>query len=128
MVDKNGNVIGKDWVTKLRQNYVGEDDAAKAINAINSLYNIDLTASTAASSAASIVRLLDALLINDLSTRMLFAAAKISYNNSSRKKYVNSLVDLGLIGWDESLSKRSPNQALHLTDLGKAVLQRIKKK
>ena len=59
---------------------------------------------------------------------MLFAAAKISYNNSSRKKYVNSLVDLGLIGWDESLSKRSPNQALHLTDLGKAVLQRIKKK
>ena len=57
----------------------------------------------------------------DLQELLIFAT-------SNEKEYVNSLVDLGLIGWDESLSKRSPNQALHLTDLGKAVLQRIKKK
>ncbi len=32
------------------------------------------------------------------------------------------------MGWNESIPKRSPNQTLHLTDLGKAVLQRIKQK
>jgi len=135
VVDKNGNVVGKDWVTKLGQSWVGEDDAAKAIKAINKQYHTELTASKAASitaskaasTAASIIRLLDALLFNDFSTRQLFLKASIPYNDTSRKKYVNFLVELGLIAWDPKLSKRSPNQTLHLTDLGKAVLQRIKK-
>lgn len=136
VVDKSGNVVGKDWVTKLGHNWVSEDDAAKAINAINKQYNTELaaskaasiTASKAASTATSIIRLLDALLVNDFSTRQLFLKASIPYNDTSRKKYVNFLVELGLIDWDHSLSKRSPNQTLHLTDLGKAVLQRIKQK
>ena len=136
VVDKSGNVVGKDWVTKLGHNWVSEDDAAKAINAINKQYNTELaaskaasiTASKAASTATSIIRLLDALLVNDFSTRQLFFKASIPYNDTSRKKYVNFLVELGLIDWDHSLSKRSPNQTLHLTDLGKAVLQRIKLK
>ena len=135
VVDRSGNVVGKDWVTKLGHNWVGEDDAAKAINAINKQYNTELaaskaasiTASKAASTATSIIRLLDALLVNDFSTRQLFLKASIPYNDTSRKKYVNFLVELGLIAWDPKLSKRSPNQTLHLTDLGKAVLQRIKK-
>ena len=147
VVDKNGNVLGKDWVTKLGQSWVSEDDAAKAIKAINKQYHTELTvskaaskaastaaskaasitASKAASTAASIIRLLDALLFNDFSTRQLFLKASIPYNDTSRKKYVNFLVELGLIAWDPKLSKRSPNQTLHLTDLGKAVLQRIKK-
>ena len=131
VVDKNGNVVGKDWVTKRGQSWVGEDDAAKAIKAINKQYHTELTASIAASkaasTAASIIRLLDALLFNDFSTRQLFLKASIPYNDTSRKKYVNFLVELGLIAWDPKLSKRSPNQTLHLTDLGKAVLQRIKK-
>ena len=135
VVDKNGNVVGKDWVTKLGQSWVSEDDAAKAIKAINKQYHTELTASKAASitaskaasTAASIIRLLDALLFNDFSTRQLFLKASIPYNDTSRKKYVNFLVELGLIAWDPKLSKRSPNQTLHLTDLGKAVLQRIKK-
>ena len=135
VVDKNGNVLGKDWVTKLGQSWVSEDDAAKAIKAINKQYHTELTASIAASiaaskaasTAASIIRLLDALLFNDFSTRQLFLKASIPYNDTSRKKYVNFLVELGLIAWDPKLSKRSPNQTLHLTDLGKAVLQRIKK-
>ena len=134
-MDKNGNVVGKDWVTKLGQSWVGEDDAAKAIKAINKQYHTELTASKAASitaskaasTAASIIRLLDALLFNDFSTRQLFLKASIPYNDTSRKKYVNFLVELGLIAWDPKLSKRSPNQTLHLTDIGKAVLQRIKK-
>ena len=148
VVDKNGNVLGKDWVTKLGQSWVSEDDAAKAIKAINKQYHTELTvskaaskaastaaskaasitASKAASTATSIIRLLDALLVNDFSTRQLFLKASIPYNDTSRKKYVNFLVELGLIDWDHSLSKRSPNQTLHLTDLGKAVLQRIKQK
>lgn len=80
VVDRSGNVVGKDWVTKLGHNWVGEDDAAKAINAINKQYNTELaaskaasiTASKAASTATSIIRLLDALLVNDFSTRQLF--------------------------------------------------------
>lgn len=135
VVDKNGNVVGKDWVTKQGQSWASEDDAAKAIKAINKQYHTELTASKAASitaskaasTAASIIRLLDTLLFNDLSTRQLFLKASIPYNDTSRKKYVNFLVELGLIAWDPKLSKRSPNQTLHLTDLGKAVLQRIKK-
>ena len=83
VVDKNGNVVGKDWVTKRGQSWVGEDDAAKAIKAINKQYHTELTASIAASiaaskaasTAASIIRLLDALLFNDFSTRQLFLKA-----------------------------------------------------
>ncbi len=83
VVDKNGNVLGKDWVTKLGQSWVSEDDAAKAIKAINKQYHTELTASKAASkaasitaskaasTAASIIRLLDALLFNDLNSATL---------------------------------------------------------
>ena len=127
VVDPSGNVVGKDWVTKLGQSWVREDDAAKAIESINSLYHIDLTASQAGLPTGLLTELLSTLTKQNLSSRNLLERLGLTYQKKNRDKYISPLVEIGVIAWDESLSKRSPNQTLHLTDLGKAVLQRIKK-
>lgn len=128
VVDKSGNVVGKDWVTKLGHNWVSEDDAAKAIDAVNSLYHINLTKSQTGSATGSVAGLLESLDGRDLSSRLLLEKVGLTYHKYNRDRYITPLVKLGLMGWNESIPKRSPNQTLHLTDLGKAVLQRIKQK
>ena len=120
------------WITKLGHNWVSEDDAARAINAVNSLYHINLTKSQTGSAtgsvAGSVAGLLESLDGRDLSSRLLLEKVGLTYHKYNRDRYITPLVKLGLMDWNESIPKRSPNQTLHLTDLGKAVLQRIKQK
>ena len=130
MVDKNGNVVGKDWVTKLGQSYV-ESDVEAAIAYMDKAFNTNIleqnpTMSEAGSAAGSVTGLLETLNGRDLSSRLLLEKAGLTYHKYNRDRYITTLVKLGLMGWNESIPKRSPNQTLHLTDLGKAVLQRIK--
>lgn len=50
------------WITKLGHNWVSEDDAAKAINAVNSLYHINLTKSQTGSATGSVAGLLESII------------------------------------------------------------------
>ena len=80
VVDKSGNVVGKDWVTKLGHNWVSEDDAAKAIDAVNSLYHINLTKSQTGSATGSVAGLLESLDGRDLSSRLLREKVGLTYH------------------------------------------------
>ena len=134
-MDKNGNVVGKDWVTKLGQSFVESDIEATIISmdkAFNtSMLELNPTMSEAMSVtmsvAMSVIQILKLLNNKNMASKDLLHVVGLTPHYDNRKKYLMPLIEIGVIAWDENLSKRSPNQTLHLTDLGKAVLQRIKK-
>jgi len=135
VVDKNGNVVGKDWVTKLGQSYV-ESDVEAAIASMDKAFNTNMlelnstmseALSVTLSVALSVKHILELLNDKEMSTKELMHAVGLTTHYDNRQKYLTPLLDIGVIAWNLNLPKRSPNQTLHLTDLGKAVLQRIKK-
>lgn len=136
VVDKNGNVVGKDWVTKLGQSYV-ESDVESAIASMDKAFNTNMlelnptmseALSVTLSVALSVKHILELLNDKEMSTKELMHAVGLTTHYDNRQKYLTPLLDIGVIAWNLNLPKRSPNQTLHLTDLGKAVLQRINKK
>ena len=136
VVDKNGNVVGKDWVTKLGQSYV-ESDVETAIVSMDKAFNTNMlelnptmseALSVTLSVALSVKHILELLNDKEMSTKELMHAVGLTTHYDNRQKYLTPLLDIGVIAWNPNLPKRSPNQTLHLTDLGKAVLQRINKK
>lgn len=136
VVDKNGNVVGKDWVTKLGQSYV-ESDVEAAIVSMDKAFNTNIVELSSTMSEAisvtmsvgmSVIQILKLLNNKNMTSKALLHAVGLTPHYDNRKKYLMPLIEIGIIAWDEKLSKRSPNQTLHLTYLGKAVLQRIKKK